>query len=207
MDPGFFWLFLLTLFLFQVVDEMEEQCEQRTVLKFLVKSSAMPMESWNKLHTVFRDRTMTPKTVRCWSHHFQAGDENVKDLPRSGRPRSACTGLNIQKVQDAIAADRRSSIQEVYQLTELKPTSVHMILKKDLRLSKLAPKFVPWILTQEQKQFRMQLCKINLASLREDSSFLSRIITGDESWISVFEVELKKKTQGSGTPRVRLQDQ
>ncbi len=72
---------------------------------------------------------------------------------------------------------------------------MHVIMKKDLTFLKLAPKFVPRLLTQEQKNFCMCLCEMNLQCLRDDSTFLSRVITGNETWISIFEMELKKDSR------------
>ncbi len=126
---------------------------------------------------------------------FDNGRTQVKDLPRSGRPRTVRTQPNIQLVLNTIQADRRSTISEISEATNVSKTGVHNIIKKDIKFSKLAPKFVPHLLTPEQKQFRMQLCELNLQSLRDDENFLSRIITGDESWVSVYEMELKKDSK------------
>lgn len=78
---------------------------------------------------------------------------------------------------------------------QLSRSSVHNILKKDLNLSKLAPKFVPCLLTEEQRHFRVSLCEDNIQSLKDDPLFLSRIVTGDKSWVSVFELELKTESK------------
>ncbi len=40
----------------------------------------------------------------------------------------------------------------------------------------------------------MQLCRQNLDKLDEDNNFLSTIISGDESWMSVYEVETKQQS-------------
>ncbi len=39
------------------------------------------------------------------------------------------------------------------------------------------------------------MCELNLQSLKDDESFLSRIVTGDETWVSKFEIELKKDSR------------
>ncbi len=78
---------------------------------------------------------------------------------------------------------------------DVKPTTLHTILKKDLHLSKLTPKFVPRVLTEEQKCFRVRLCEENIEALKADPQLLDRVITGDESWISIFEFELKKDSK------------
>ncbi len=48
---------------------------------------------------------------------------------------------------------------------DLSKSSVHNMLKKDMKLSKIMPKFVPRILTAEQENFRKRLCEENLEAL------------------------------------------
>ncbi len=169
--------------------------EQHTIVKFLSKSGHTPMQCWRQMREVYNDRTMTPKTVRVWSKKFANGEVSVKDKARSGRPRSAHTQANIDSVRQVIQADRRASISDICEDTNLKRTTVHTIVKKDLHFSKLAPKFVPRLLTDEQKHFRMRMCELNLQSLRDDNQFLDKIVTGDESWVSIFELELKHNSR------------
>ncbi len=88
--------------------------------------------------------------------------------------------------------DRRQTVSEVAETVNLGKTTVFKMMKKDLDLSKLAPKMVPCVLTQEQKDFRVRLCRLNIASLQDDSSFLNRIVSGDESPVSLKEVETKQ---------------
>ncbi len=68
------------------------------------------------------------------------------------------------------------------------------MMKKDLDLSKIALKMVPRVLTQEQKDFRVHLCRINIASLQDDPQFLLKIMTGDESPVSLREIETKQSS-------------
>ncbi len=72
-------------------------------------------------------------------------------------------------------------------------SSVHTVLK-DLHLSKVAPKFIPKLLTPEQKRFRVRMCELNLEALRNDDGYLGKFVTGDESWVSVYEVERKQSS-------------
>ncbi len=182
---------------------LEEQC---TMIKFLHKSGATPMECYHQMHAVYGEATVTPKTVRVWMNKFNSGETQVKDKARSGHPRSARTPGNIQAVLNAIQTDRRSTIEDLAAATNISKTGVHNIIKKDIKFSKLAPKFVPHLSTPEQKRFRVQMCELNLQSLKDDPEFLRKIVTGDESWVSVFEMELKKNSKewhpkGSTTDR------
>jgi hypothetical protein len=50
-----------------------------------------------------------------------------------------------------------------------------------------AAKFVPWLLTNEQKQRSINMCLELREKANEDPTFISRIVTGDESWIYGYE--------------------
>jgi hypothetical protein len=61
-------------------------------------------------------------------------------------------------------------------------------------MHRVTTKFVPWILTDDQKQqrvdFSTKLCQ--LAS--DDETFLSRVITSDEGWVYGYNPETKQQS-------------
>ncbi len=66
-------------------------------------------------------------------------------------------------------------------------STVRKILK-DLHMSKIAPKFVPRLLTQEQKDRRMVFSQRSLTKLEEDAGLIHHIVASDESWIYTFDL-------------------
>ncbi len=64
-------------------------------------------------------------------------------------------------------------------------------MKKDLNLRKLAPKFVPKVLTDAQKAFRVKLATSNITRLEAEPGLLAQIIATDESWIFTFDPRTK----------------
>ncbi len=58
--------------------------------------------------------------------------------------------------------DRRGSVHQLSEETGVKKSSLHQILRKDLKFKKVSAKFILRILTQEQKDFRVRLCEQNL---------------------------------------------
>ncbi len=187
---------------------MDARLEQRSVLKFLCKSGQTPINCWRQLHDVFGLRTMSKGRVWVWHRQFSAGDERIKDKPKSGRPKSARSQDKIQQVQQFLNQNRAVDLQDIASEVGISVTSAHRIVKKDLKLSKLCPKFVPKDLTQAQKDVRVQMCQANLDLLKEDEELLTKIVTGDESWVSVFELPSKKKSSEwlpKGTHRDRPQ--
>ncbi len=136
---------------------------------------------------------MSKGRVRVWHKQFRQGEECIKDKPKPGRLRSARSGAKLQAVQQFLQRNRAVSVQDVADHVNISSSSAHRLMK-DLKLSKLSPKFVPKELTQAQKDVRKAMCECHLDSLRADPSFLQRIVTGDESWVSVYEVPTKKQS-------------
>ena len=83
------------------------------------------------------------------------------------------------------------TVRQVAAEVQISTGSVHSILRKDLDLRKKASKFIPCLLTQEQKELRVRLCRENLKEC-QDPLFLWSVITSDESWFSVLEPEQKQ---------------
>jgi hypothetical protein len=58
----------------------------------------------------------------------------------------------------------------------------------------IAVKFVPRLLTSDQKQLRINVCLELWEKANEDPTFISRIIAGDESWIYGYNPETKQQS-------------
>jgi hypothetical protein len=72
----------------------------------------------------------------------------------------------------------------------------------------IAAKFVPRLLTNDQKQLRVNVCIELREKANEDPSFMSIswIITGDESWIYGYDPETKQQPsqwKSSQSPRAK----
>ncbi len=171
---------------------MESKVKQRTVLSFLARSGKTPIECWREMQGVFGQDLMSKNRLRVWHKRFLAGRTNFKDDKHTGRPCSTRSQTNIGVVQQALQQDQRLTVRQLSQMTDIPKSGVHSILKKDLNLSKVAPKLVPKLLTDEQRRFRVRLCQENLDLLRQNPNMMSLVVTGDESWVSVLEVETKQ---------------
>jgi histone-lysine N-methyltransferase SETMAR len=66
-------------------------------------------------------------------------------------------------------------------------------LNDNMNMQRMAAKLVPRLLTNDQKQ----RCKAN-----EDPTFISRIITGDESWIYSYDPETKQQSSQWKSPQL-----
>ena len=87
--------------------------------------------------------------------------------------------------------DHRKTIHELAADVGRPPSTVFKVLKKDLNLKKLSAKFIPHLLTDQNKEMRRDLCTQNLDNLRMIPRYLDRIVTSDETWISLYNQETK----------------
>ncbi len=127
-----------------------------------------------------------------WFHRFQANpDDTCRDKPHPGRPKSARTQANIDKVRDEVQQDCRKSIQKISEAVGTSWTSTQRILK-DLNMSLRAAKFIPKILNEQQKRTRVTISQQNLDRICQDATILDRIITTDESWVFQFDPNTKQ---------------
>jgi len=102
---------------------------------------------------------------------------SLEDQPRSGRPSSSRTEENIQKIRDAIIFDRRRTIDELEALTGVPWSSCQRILTEELHMKRVAAKFVPRLLSQDQRANRLDVCREMKDQLKTDPDVLSKIIT------------------------------
>jgi len=71
-------------------------------------------------------------------------------------------------------------------------------------MHRVAAKFVPRLLTPEQKEHRVAICQELRQRAVDDPSFMSRVITGDESWVYGYNPETKQQSsqwKSPGSPR------
>ena len=80
----------------------------------------------------------------------------------------------------------------------------HKILTEDLKMRSVASKFVPRLLSVDQKQQRLDVCLDLKENVANDLSFLSNVITGDETWVYAYDPETKTQSsqwRSPGSPR------
>ncbi len=84
------------------------------------------------------------------------------------------------------------TLQELAEKTGVSMSTVHRILKKDMKLSKLSAKFIPHLLTDAQKNRHVSDCRQNLDLLNQDKDILEKVICTDECWFPLFDPETKQ---------------
>jgi hypothetical protein len=118
---------------------------------------------------------------------------SAEDDERSGRPSTTKTTENVKKNRELIHEDRHpvGVSYGVYQ----------EILTENVNMRRTAEKFVPRPLTNIQKQRRVNVCPEIRVKAYEDPTFISRIITGDESWIYSYDPGTRQQSSQWKSPQ------
>ena len=119
-----------------------------------------------------------------WVKAFKAGKFSVVDDTRPGRPKTSVIKANIAAVKIVVEQDARSSVKDIASCTG----SVQTILKKRLDLRKVCARWVPHLLTEEQKTQRLKYARELLKTYKGcNSRVISNLLTGYETWLHMFE--------------------
>ncbi len=82
-----------------------------------------------------------------------------------------------------IKTDRRLTVREIAELLDISVGSAHTILKDKLNMSRVCARWIPRLLTPEQKQNRVDVCLEWKRFVEEDRDWWKSVITADESWV------------------------
>ncbi|UYV69149.1 hypothetical protein LAZ67_6002594 [Cordylochernes scorpioides] len=146
------------------------------------------------LQKAFKDDCITRSQSGKWHKAFKEGREEVADEPRSGRPTTARTDENVDRVLEALRTDRRLSIQQIADTLHMSTFVVHGIVTEDLQMRKVCAKLLPKVLTQDQKELRVLRCQEFLDLIQNEPNSLNSVVTGDESWMFEYDPELKRQS-------------
>ena len=84
---------------------------------------------------------------------------------------------------------------EIATSTGLSTSTVKRIINNDLGLNKVSARWVPKMLSEEQKLRRVQISKRLLDMYFEDEeNFISRFVTMDETWVFHYDPESKQQS-------------
>ncbi|XP_021925029.1 putative uncharacterized protein FLJ37770 [Zootermopsis nevadensis] len=89
--------------------------KQRAVIEFLVCENETVGNIHKRLQKVYGEDTVDRRTVSHWAQRTsgKGGHADIRDLPRSGRPQSAWTDANVERVNNMIMADRRITVKQL----------------------------------------------------------------------------------------------
>jgi [histone H3]-lysine36 N-dimethyltransferase SETMAR len=167
----------------------------RAMILFAFKLGQNRTECFENLEKFFQDDSPSYATVSRWFKRFERKQWSLRDEPRSGRPIEVLTDKNIEMAAKLVKEDRRITIRQLAQELNVNYESVRTILHESLGLRKLTSRWIPHLLSDEQKQSRVSWCKFMLDKFDGGrSKLVSEIITADETWIYQYDPETKQQS-------------
>ena len=102
----------------------------------------------------------------------------------------ATASENGEKIQELLKTDRRLTCEEAARDVGISRVSAHTILTTNLDKRRVAARWVPHCLSEEQKTECMVTAKTLLKRYyKEGECFLYRKVAIDETWIRIYEPE------------------
>lgn len=184
-----------------------EKIEHRAVIKYLHKKGLTPKQIHEDMANTLGTSCPSYTMVKKWAGEFKRGRECIEDDIRSGRPATATTQENIDLIHDMVMADRRIKVREIVEAVGISYERVQNILTNELGMSKISARWVPRLLTVDQKRVRFQTSSDLLLHYEADpNNFMERFVTTDETWVHYYQPESKQqskqwKHKGSPPPK------
>ena len=135
------------------------------------------MRNWIKVNTVFNFSILTNK------------QHNIKVTGRSVQ-RQMCGGT---VVMGKVSVGTLDVVGICY-------GTCQRVLTKKLGMHHVTAKFVPRILAADHTQQPVKVCTELRQLANDDETFLSRVITGDESWVYGYDSETKQQSSQWKSP-------
>lgn len=162
--------------------------EFRVFIKFCSLLGEQATDIHAKLVRVAGDQSPSLRTTQEWSRRFKEGRASCEDDPRKGRPTEAVTSDSINAVETLVLTEPHSSLEQIAEITGLSKGSVHTILTLHLQRKKLCGRWIPHLLTEADKEDRMETSRSLLNRFRRmGSSGMRNIVTGDETYLYYYE--------------------
>ncbi|XP_011141333.1 histone-lysine N-methyltransferase SETMAR-like [Harpegnathos saltator] len=168
----------------------------RYTLQFYFDKGVTPTEAHTEICAVYGQDCISKATVTRWFIRFRKGNFNVRDAPRSGRPRTKKANDILAKVKQ----DRHISSYDIGKALKINHRTVLINLEKAGYKKKLNV-WVPHNLTRNNLLDRISICE-SLLKRNEIEPFLDRLITSDEKWITYYDyVQKKSRSKQGEAPR------
>ena len=166
---------------------MDQKTEIRSYIKCRIRLNIDSKQIFNELCGIYGSQTISMRTGFRWVKAFETGKFSVEDDTRPGRPKTSGTKANIAAVKIVVEQDARLSVKDIVSCTGISEGSVQTILKKRLDLRKVCVRWVPCLLTEEQKAQHLKCVRELLKTYKGcNSRVISSLLTGDETWVHMF---------------------
>ena len=160
---------------------MDQKTEIRSYIKCRIRLNIDSKQIFNELCGIYRPFQCA---VFRWVKAFKVGKFSVEDHIRPGRPKTSVTKANIAAVKIVVEQDSRLSVKDIASCTGISEGRVQTILKKRLDLRKVCARWIPHLLSEEQKTQGLKCARELVKTYKGcNSRVISNLLTGDETWV------------------------
>ena len=144
------------------------------------------------LDAVYSDSFPSMVIVKNW-FEFEHGRMSVFDEPCPGAPKMATMEGKMTKIHNLVLTDCRLKVCDIAETVGISKDSVGHILHEILGMRKLSARWVPRLLTPDNKHNRETTVEQCLMLFKHNpKEFLHRFMTVDETWIHWYTPERRK---------------
>ena len=152
-----------------------EKSEFRVLIKHYFLRGKTISETKSKLDKYYSGSAPSFGMVQKWFTEFRFGRTSTETIPSPGRPNEITTPNIINKIHDMVLDDKKLKVREIAETTSISTERVHNILHEHLHMKKLCARWVPRLLTIDQKRIRVTTSEQNLAHFNSNpKEFLRR---------------------------------
>ena len=168
----------------------------RAVIRYLCKKGMTPKEIHKDFMKTLENESPSYSTVKKWDAEFKRGKESIENDAKSGRPKDATTDENVEIVHNLVVCDRRRDLRSIASEGGIRFGAVQTILTDILGMSKVSARWVPRMLTDDQKRSRLDISRYLLSRYEDDpGDFIDRVVTQDGTWVHHFDSESKMQME------------
>ena len=172
----------LTTVVKMVGRSINKKDEIRAYIKARSKLGCSLKQLTTELSTAYGPSCVSYDTVRWWKKKFESGVESIKNAKSASRKEI------VSKIKEIIEGDARFTVRHIARKVGISLSTVHLILKKHLKVRKISARWVPHLLTDEQKRQLVKVAKKLLQMFpKYDKKQFANVVTGDETWVHYFE--------------------
>lgn len=173
-----------------------EKTEFRVLIKHYFLRGKTIKQTEEKLKKYYGDAAPSHGMVHKWFTEFRLGRMTTNDAERPGRPIEVTTEAMVNKIHDIVLEDRRVKIREIADAMHISNERVFYVLHNILGMKKLSARWVPRLLTADQKRNRVTTSEECLAMFNHSpSEFWRRYVTVDETWVHHYTPETKQQSK------------
>ena len=161
--------------------------DQRSYIKIETLIGKTPTEIHSSLMEVCGVETVDRSTISRWAERFREGRLCIENDPKSGRPRTSTDDQSVERVLQILEEDRRMTCEEIAHCAGISRASAYRILTERLHKCRIAARWVPHDLSEEQKFRCVEIAQQLLHRFHEEGNeFLQKwlLLTKPGSGIS-----------------------